>query len=212
MTRLLVPDFGANLGWAFFQPGYAPLSGCEKVRGDYEDLGALMVNFEQIFATLIAAHKPTVIGYAAIFVGQKRYQWLNPATGRREWRDILIRPESIGPLFAMEAKANEMATRRRLDCVKESEMDARAAFLPKVPRKSKEQKEAVFEACVALNWTPVNHHASDALCMGDFIMSKLEPARAHESTPLFNQGTPADGRAMDRRKNRGIQRPVGAGA
>jgi hypothetical protein len=189
VTRLLVPDFGYNLGWAFFQPGEQPASGTEKLRGSYDDFGELMIHYDFVLSTLMAKYKPTVVGYAEIFIAQKMKRWVKK-NGQWVQIDVTIRPESIAPLFAMEAKTNELSKKRRLDCVKVNEQEARGAFLHKIPHGTKLIKEAVFAGATNRGWAPSTHHAADALCVGDFILAKLDPSTAHTREPLFIQGKP----------------------
>ena len=96
-----------------------------------------------------------------------------------------IAPENIRPLMGFTTIIEMIADELRIRCIEVEESSARADFLEVVPRKSKDIKSAVVQACRDRGWPCPDNHTADALCVGTFVLNKLDPSRAHERTPLF---------------------------
>lgn len=170
--RLLAFDPGFNFGFAAFG-GVKISSGSRAVRGGARQMGIAGRHCDRIVRELIAEHRPEVIAFATPFVGSRGGHPVQPDS---------IRP-LMGFLTVIEMAADELGIR----CTEWDEPAARRAFLTKVPRKSKDIKDAVMRACRARNWPCTNDHAGDALCLGAWALEHLVPTMAHETTPLFTK-------------------------
>lgn len=186
--RVLFLDCGWTLGYASFASGEPPQSGEVSIEGSYEDLGWAAIHFEQTLVDLIVRFKPDVLGYAELFVGMVPVFGKPGPGGKRSVRWQPVSPASIGPLFGFVFKLNELARKRRLDCVKIDENRARVAYLGEgnVPAKRKLIKPAIIAGGRQRGWSPCGEHAADALCGGSHVMSIMDgEENAHEQTPLF---------------------------
>lgn len=142
---------------------------------------------------LICNHGPfDCICFATPFVGMIRR--FNPKTGKAEL--VPVRPESLRPLMGFTTVIEMVADELKIRSVEVSESEARGDFLEVVPRKSKDIESAVIQECRDRGWPCRDGHTGAALCVGSFVLSKLEPSRAHEATPLFgHEGQPRTGQS-----------------
>jgi len=168
--------------------GYAALGGDKiaagslLIPGDHSTMGTSGRRCGELLRELICDLGPfDVVAFASPFVGVVRR--FNPKTGKSE--PVPVRPESLRPLMGFTTIIEVVAAELKLRCVECSESEARGAFLEVVPRKSKNIESAVIQACRDRGWPCRDGHTGAALCVGSFVLSKLEPSTAHEVTPLF---------------------------
>jgi hypothetical protein len=136
-------------------------------------MGKTMRHADDVIRSLIIEVRPDVIAFASPFVALIR--------GRA------VQPDSIRPLFGILAKIEEIADELRIRCTEWDEPSARRKFLAHVPRKSKDIKAAVMQACRDRGWPVCDDHAGDSLCIAAYALEKLEPSTAHLTTPLFQR-------------------------
>ena len=172
MTRVLAIDNGKTLGFALLV-GASASTGSLKVLENWWPLGEKALTYERRVRALILEQKPDVIGTAAQFVSR------------------FTTTDNGVPLFwafgAVLKLAAEMGIRSEIIV----EGEARKAILgEKMPKGSEAKKRAVWQACLDRGWRCTNFDASDALCIALAVQERLNPRRAHLTTPLF-QAAPA---------------------
>ena len=182
--RVLGLDSGLHLGYAALGGDKPVLAGSRLLRGGPRDMGRTMRHCDSVLRELILEVRPDVIAFASPFVALIR--------GRA------VQPNAIRPLFGILAKIEEVADELQIRCTEWDESAARRRFLDGMPRKSKDIKRAVMQGCRDRGWPCCDDHAGDALCVAALALERLEPATAHETTPLF-QAAPL---ARARRKAR----------
>jgi len=167
MTRVLAADLGLNIGLGVVEPNVRPRVSFFNIPYPARDLGSIAVFFEEKMEVVIAKVKPDVIVRATRFINRRS------------------NPIAIGPYFGLSMVLDAMAKRRHIDHFEVFEADARRAFLEKVPRNSKEIKNAIRAAMVQRNWPCHDEHSNDAVVVGTHALSILIPGYAVTSTPLF---------------------------
>ena len=163
----MAADLGLNVGLGFLEPGVRPTVDYFRIPYPAVDLASIAIHFVEKMETIIAETRPDVIVRATRFVNR------------------FSQPVAIGVYFGLSMRLDEMAGRRKIRHYEYSEQRARDAFLGSVPRGSKAQKRAVRAACVQRNWPAHDEHSCDALVIGSYALSVLEPNTAHKSTPLL---------------------------
>lgn len=152
--RILAIDVGTrNLGWAVGSPQETPSHGVYEVPAYGKKLGILGADIRAWLTTTCATYKPTGIVYEQpIYVPDN-----NPWTMRKV--------AGIG--FTIELFSYDTDT-------PVEEMPAptvRRHFLGKVPRHTKEIKEAVIARCRQLGWKPHMDDDADALALLDYTLA-----------------------------------------
>jgi Holliday junction resolvasome RuvABC endonuclease subunit len=122
-----------------------------------------------IVRRLLEEHRPDVVAVSMPFIGR------------------FITPVQLIPVMAFPCRIQELADEAGIRFMRIHEPDARRAFLGagQTPRKSKDIKRAIMEACRLRDWPATDNHAADALCVADFVLNQIDPSRSHERTPLF---------------------------
>lgn len=176
MTAVLGIDLGKTTGWGLLGRPKV-LSGSFEVVKRWAPLGAQLLTLEACLHGLIARHRPDVLACAKPFV-------------RRGAGGAMIdTPQNLVPMFAGFAVLHMLAAAMGVPLETIEESDARSIMLGRdMPQGSARVKLAIWNACRARGW-PVEdgdgHHDTDALCVGSAIVERLDPARAYETTPLF---------------------------
>lgn len=186
---VLAIDLGKSLG--FGVAGGAELhAGCFQLFDAWWPLGRSAHILRRKFNELIDEFNPDMLGVARPFV---RYG--------KKGGGILDTPQNLIPQFGAFYLLHEVAEDRGLPVpyvMQESE--ARSLLLgPDYPRDSERAKQAVWQACLDRGRRCPTKDASDALCVALGVLERLQPGRAHESTPLF---TAAPKKAPPRRRQK----------
>lgn len=154
--RILAIDVGTvNMGWALGRPGDRPLHGVFNPARTKKNLGLLGADVRAWLQHTKVAYAPTSIVYEQpIYVPDN-----NPWTMRKIG--------GIGLVIELFGYDNDIPV---------EEMPAptvRRHFLSphKVPRKTKEIKEAVIARCRQLGWQPQMDDDADALALLDYTLS-----------------------------------------
>jgi len=180
-VRVLALDPGGTLGYAALGDGKVA-AGSRKLNGDSHHMGIAGRHCSSVVRELICDHGPfDVVAFAKPYVGS--VMRFDPKKGRKVPQPV--EPDSLRPLMGFMTVIEMVCDELRIRCVEIAEMEARREFVPKLPRKSKDIKRVVMQECRDRKWPCSDDHASDALCVGSFVLSKLEPSKAHEAQPLF---------------------------
>ena len=108
-------------------------------------------------------------------------------------------PDNLVPMFGAFVLLHRLAQVRGLPLLVEQESDARSHLVGKnmMMAKSEAIKKAVMQACRDRGWPCRDDHAGDALCIAAAALERLQPKKAHQTTPLF---IAASGAGKRRRK------------
>lgn len=192
--RVLAIDAGFHMGFCAMGDGLSVRAGSRLIRAG--SLGSAGRRCDEILRELIFEHRPQVLAIAKPFVSNVHRK--NPRTGKSEL--VPVNPDSLMPLMLFTGIVHMVADELRIPCPNNVvESEARGAFLEVVPRKSKDIETALIQGCRDRGWPCCDGHAASASCIAAFVLSELEPARAHETTPLF-QGLHVD--RVAKRRNR----------
>jgi Holliday junction resolvasome RuvABC endonuclease subunit len=167
MPKILTIDNGKVLGFALLE-GAKASSGSFKVLDTWTPLGEKALIYERFVRALIEQHRPDVIGTAAQFVSR------------------FTTTDNGVPLFWAFGCVLKLAAELGIRSEIIIEAEARRAILgEKMPKGSKAKKRAVWQACLDRGWRCTNYDASDALCIALAVQERLQPKKAHQTTPLF---------------------------
>lgn len=167
VTRILSIDNGKRLGFAVLE-GASASSGSLVVLENWWPLGEKALLYERRLDAMIDEYRPDVIGTAAQFVSR----FTTTTNGV--------------PLFWAFGAVLKLAAERGIPSHIIKESEARKAILgEKIPRKSEAQKQAVWQACLDRGYRCCDTDASDALCIALAVQERLNPRKAHLTTPLF---------------------------
>ena len=167
MTRILAIDNGKVLGFALLVGGKAS-TGSFKVLESWWPLGEKALVYENRLRAMMVEHKPDVIGTAAQFVSR------------------FTTTDNGVPLFWAFGSVLKLAAELGIRSEIIVEGEARKAILgEKMPKGSEAKKRAVWQACLDRGWRCTNYDASDALCIALAVQARLQPKKAHQTTPLF---------------------------
>lgn len=167
MTRILAIDNGKVMGFALLV-GATASTGSFKVLESWWPLGEKALIYERRMRALIIEHKPDVIGTAAQFVSR------------------FTTTDNGVPLFWAFGCVLKLAAELSIPSEIIIEGEARRAILgEKMPKGSEAKKRAVWQACLDRGWRCTNFDASDALCIAVAVQERLQPKKAHQTTPLF---------------------------
>lgn len=165
--RVLAFDIGKRCGFGLLG-GNRILSGSHEIVETWDPLGAKLKRLETHFFTLIDEYKPDVLAVARPFV---------------RYGDT---PKNLVPMYGGFAVLHLVAYRADLRLEVMQESDARKTMLGKdCPRASAKVKLAIKQACRDRGWPCCDDHAGDALCIASAVTEKLNPTKAHMTTPLF---------------------------
>lgn len=168
-------DCGFNAGFGVLgSDGYVK-SGTHRLDGTSSEMGMSFRSMRKIVLRLAERHAPSHIGAAFPFVSHK------------------ANPINLIPIMGFYARLQEIADELEIPFHSIPESRARSAFLSPlpVPRKSEAIKRAVYEQCVARGWPATDDHASDALCVADYLLATVtKGARAADRMPLFRVARP----------------------
>lgn len=175
MVRLLAIDIGKQMGFGLIGPGVETRSGSREILKTWHPLGDAALVFEAKVGELIDLHCPTHMAVARPFV-------------RRFRGKMIDTPDNLVPMFGAFMVLHRLAAVRGLPpplVIQES--DARSHLVGKnmLAAKSAVIKEAVIRACRDRGWPVCDDHAADALCIAAAALERLQPRRAHQTTPLF---------------------------
>ena len=177
--RILTIDNGKVMGFAVLD-GIKVSSGSFKVIENWWPLGEKALIYERRVRTLIEQHRPDVIGTAAQFVSR------------------FTTTDNGVPLFWAFGCVLKLAAEMGIPSEIIIEGEARRAILgEKMPKGSEAKKRAVWQACLDRGWRCTNFDASDALCIALAVQERMQPKKAHQTTPLF---IAASGAGKRRRK------------
>lgn len=184
--RVLAIDIGRQLGFGLLDSASSEVrSGSLEILQSWRPLGASSVIFETRVGELIDKHRPTHMAVARPFV---RY-----ARGK-----MIDTPENLVPMFGAFMLLHRLVQVRGLPpLLVEQESDARSHLVGNnmMMAKSEAIKKAVIQACRDRGWPCRDDHAGDALCIAAAALERLQPKRAHQTTPLFiAAGKPPKGR------------------
>lgn len=174
MVRLLAIDIGKQLGFGLLAPDEVR-SGSLEIIQTWHPLGATSLIFEARVGGLIDQHRPTHMAVARPFV-------------RRGRGGVMIdTPDNLVPMFGAFVLLHRLAQVRQLPLMVEQESDARSHLVGKnmMMAKSEAIKKAVIQACRDRGWPCRDDHAGDALCIAAAALERLQPKKAHQTTPLF---------------------------
>ena len=170
------------MGYAAIGGDKPVFAGSRLISGNHSTMGPSGRRCREILLEIIAEFGPfDAIGFASPFVGIVRR--FNPKTGKSE--PVPVRPEALRPLMGFTTVIEMVADELGIRCVEEDEARCRGAFLEVVPRKSRDIETAVIQACRDRGWPCTDGHTGAALCVGSFLIERLDPSRAHKTTPLF---------------------------
>lgn len=186
MTAILAIDLGRTVGWGLVGRQPMPIWGSAMVVKQWSPLGASLLVLEDRLHKLITRLKPDMLATATQFFDVR-----NAAT------------TNLIPLYTQFGILNMMAETMRLPIMMVEESMARSAFLGRgnTPRGSKAKKAAVIRACEERGWMVTDDHQADALCVATYAQARANPARAYETTPLFNAAA-----TMRARRSGGVSR------
>ena len=174
MVRLLAIDIGKQLGFGLLAPDEVR-SGSLEILQTWHPLGASSLTFEDRVGALVDKYRPTHMAVARPFV-------------RRGRGGVMIdTPDNLVPMFGAFVLLHRLAQVRGLPLLVEQESDARSHLVGKnmMMAKSEAIKKAVMQACRDRGWPCRDDHAGDALCIAAAALERLQPKKAHQTTPLF---------------------------
>lgn len=181
MVLVLALDIGKNLGFGLLGNVSSEVkSGSLEILKTWHPLGTAALTFETRVCALIDKFKPTHLAVARPFVRYSR--------GR-----MIDTPDNLVPMFGAFMLLHRIAAARGLPLLVEQESQARSHLVGKnmLMAKSEAVKLAVIQACRDRGWPCRDDHAGDALCIAAAALERLQPKRAHQTTPLFiAAGTP----------------------
>lgn len=177
MVRVLALDIGKNLGFGLLDSASPEVkSGSLEILQTWHPLGAAALTFERRVEELIDKFKPTHIAVARPFV-------------RRGRGGVMVdTPDNLVPMFGAFVLLHRIVQVRGLPpLMVEQESDARSHLVGKnmMMAKSVAIKRAVMQACRDRGWPCRDDHAGDALCIAAAALERLQPKKAHQTTPLF---------------------------
>jgi hypothetical protein len=144
-----------------------PLSGSRPIKP--KDHGEAFQYFALWLSELVDKHKPDALGRASCFVPRG----LN----------VTHLPLLYGFVAEFE-RVGFMAGLKRYEC---DERTARKAVIGRCPKGREAIKAAALAACRMRDWPAADDHAADALVIGSFLLSELEPKSAYAHHPLFSR-------------------------
>ena len=173
MVPVLSLDIGKQLGFGLLAPDEVR-SGSLEILQTWHPLGASSLTFEARVGGLIDKHRPTHLAVARPFVRYSR--------GR-----MIDTPDNLVPMFGAFVLLHRLAQVRGMPLLVEQESDARSHLVGKnmMMAKSEAIKKAVMQACRDRGWPCRDDHAGDALCVAAAALERLQPKKAHQTTPLF---------------------------
>ena len=177
MVRVLSLDIGKQLGFGLLDSASSEVkSGSLEILQTWQPYGASGLIFEGRVGALIDKFKPTHLAVARPFV---RY-----ARGK-----MIDTPDNLVPMFGAFFLLHRLAATRKMPLLVEQESDARSHLVGKnmMMAKSEAIKKAVIQACRDRGWPARDDHAGDALCIAAAALERLQPRRAHQTTPLFQK-------------------------
>ncbi len=165
--RVFTIDNGKTLGFALLVGANAS-TGSHSLFKNWHPLGEKALIYERHVRGLILENRPDVIGTAAQFVSR------NTTT------------DNGVPLFWAFGCVLKLAAELGIRSEIVNEGEARSKLLnEKIPRGSLAKKQATWQALLDRGWRCTNYDASDALCIAVAVQERLQPKRAHQTTPLF---------------------------
>lgn len=180
MPRVLSFDLGKTLGFGLLEPGQPARSGSYEIVKKWSPFGDALVILENRLNGLIILHQPTHLAVARPFV-------------RRGVGGAMIdTPQNLVPMFGAFAIMHRLAAMCGLPVRQIEESDARSIMLGEdMPQASAPLKAAIMQACRDRGWPVKDDHAGDALCIASAILERLQPSKAHQTTPLFQAAAAA---------------------
>lgn len=156
MLRVLAIDVGSrNLGWAICSPGQNTSYGTYVAPQTGNDIGLLLADIRGWLSHLLKFRSITDVVFEAPI--------LNPDN------DFLIvrKVSAVGGLIELVAYDHNIPVEEKLPG------PIRKHFLAphKVPKKSKEIKDAVMARCRQLGWPTKTSHEADALALADYTLA-----------------------------------------
>lgn len=166
--------------------GKRVLFGSREVVKRWTPYGASFLSLWMNIQALIDAYKPTHLACARPFV-RLDVPEPDPADRENPYRKYNDTTQNLVPMFGGFVVLHMVGARNCIPVVVIDESSARSLLLGEgnCPRASLAAKLAVNQACRDRGWASDSLDATDALCIGAAALEQLEPAVAHQTTPLF---------------------------